>query len=71
MRAAILFLLWVACSAVLKSHAEIVQKFRRGLDAGHQQVIPRACAGHVEQVALGVVDFLQVRVVADRFDPFL
>ena len=42
-----------------------------GFDARHQQMIPRAGAGDVEQVALGVVDFLQIGVVADRLDALL
>jgi hypothetical protein len=31
-------------------------------------VIPRTCAGHIEQVALGVIDLLQIRIVADRLE---
>src|SRR3990170_574850 len=34
-------------------------------------MVPRTGAGDVEQVALGVIDFLQVRVVADCFDSLL
>jgi len=34
-------------------------------------MITRTFAGDVEQVALGVIDFLQIGVVTDRFDAFL
>ncbi len=34
-------------------------------------MIPRPRACHVEQLALGVIHFLQVGVVADRFDSLL
>jgi hypothetical protein len=34
-------------------------------------MIPRAGAGHVEQVALGIIYFLQIRIVADRLDALL
>ena len=50
---------------------EIIEKLRRRLDARDQQMIARAGAGDVEQVALGVVDLLQIGVVADRLDALL
>ena len=50
---------------------EIVQELRRRLDARDQQVVARAGAGDVEQVPLGVVDLLQVGVVADGLDALL
>lgn len=39
---------------------QVVQKLGRRIDAGDQEVIPRARARHVQQVALGVVHFLQI-----------
>ena len=51
--------------------AHIIQKLRGGLDTCHQQMIPRPRAGDVEKMALGVIHFLQIGVVADRFDALL
>jgi hypothetical protein len=42
---------------------QIVQELRRGANSGHQQEVTGARAGHVEQVALGLVDVLQIRFV--------
>jgi hypothetical protein len=50
---------------------QIIQKLRRRLDATHQQMIPSPRAGYVEQVALGVVDLFEVRVVGYGLDSFL
>jgi hypothetical protein len=50
---------------------EVVQKFGSGLDTRNQQMIPSAGAGDVEQVTLGIIDLLQVRIVADRLDALL
>jgi hypothetical protein len=49
----------------------VIEELRSRLDARHQQMIPRPRAGDVEQMTLGVVHFLQIGVVADRFDAFL
>ena len=54
-----------------KSHTEIVKELRRGFHARHEQMISRTGAGDVEQMAFGVVDFLQVGVVADGLDALL
>ena len=43
---------------------EVVQEFRCRIDPGNQQMIPGAGAGDIEQVALGVIDFLQIGVVS-------
>jgi hypothetical protein len=53
------------------SGSQIVEKLGRRLDAGDEQMIPRSGAGDIEQVALGVVDFLQVGVIAHGFDALL
>ena len=53
------------------SHPQIIEKFRCRFDARDQQMIPRAGARNVEQVAFGVVDFFQIRVVGRRLDPLL
>jgi hypothetical protein len=50
---------------------EIIQEFRYWFDTRNQKVITGASAGDVEQMALGVIDLLQVGIVANRFDPFL
>ena len=50
---------------------QIIQEFRGRIDARYQQMIPCTSAGNVEQVAFGVVDLFEVRVVRDRFDPLL
>ena len=39
--------------------------------AGHQQVISRTGAGDIYQLPLGIVDLLQVGVVADCLDTLL
>ena len=46
---------------------QIVEKFRGRIAARHQQMIARTRTGDVEQVALGIIDFLQIRIVAHRF----
>ena len=50
---------------------DIVQELGNRLDASDQQMIPSAGARDVQQVPFGVVDFLQVRIVADRLDALL
>src|ERR1019366_7004905 len=50
---------------------DVVHEFGYWLDDGNQQMIPRAGAGDVEQVAFGVVHFLQVGIVAYRLDALL
>jgi hypothetical protein len=50
---------------------EVVQKFGYRGDTTDQQMIPSAGTGHVEQVPLGVVDFLQVGVITDRLNALL
>ena len=57
--------------ATLITLHEVVQEFGYGGHASNQQMIPGTSAGNVEQVALGVIDFLQIGVVAHRLDPFL
>jgi hypothetical protein len=42
-----------------------------GIDSTHQQVIAGAGTGDVEQVPLGVIDFLQVGVIAHHLDALL
>jgi hypothetical protein len=41
--------------------AKSSKNFRYRINAGNQKMIPRARAGHVEQVALGVIHFLARR----------
>ena len=52
---------------------EVVQKFRYRIDSANQQMIPGAGAGDVEQVALGVIDLLQIgwRLAPPRAGLFL
>jgi hypothetical protein len=50
---------------------EVIQKFGYRGDTAHQQMIPSAGTGHVEQVPLGVIDFLQVSVITDRLNALL
>lgn len=52
-------------------HGEIVEEFRCGAHASHRGMIASPCAGYVEQMALGVVNFLQIGIVADRLDAVL
>ncbi len=59
------------CGPTLIALEKVVQEFGYRVGAANQQMIPGAGAGDVEQVALGVVDFLQIGVVADRFDALL
>ena len=61
----------VQLGSIAPSTSQIIQKLRCWSDACHEQMIAGAGAGYVEQVALGVVDFLQVGVVAYRFDSLL
>ena len=37
---------------------QIIQKLRYRCDTGYEEMIPRPGAGDIEQVALGVIDFL-------------
>ncbi len=53
------------------SHLKVIQKLRRRLNARHQQMVSCPRAGDVEQVALGVINFLQIGVVANRLDAIL
>ena len=55
----------------LLGQAQVIDKLRCGLDAGYQQVVPRAGAGDVKKVALGVVDLFEISVICNRFYPFL
>jgi hypothetical protein len=50
---------------------KIVEELRHGVDAGHQEMIPRARTGDVEQVALGVIYLLQIRIVSNGLDTLL
>ena len=49
----------------------VIQEFRRRSHARHQQMIPCAGTSDVQQVPLRVVDLFEIRIVRDRFDPFL
>src|ERR1700730_10043974 len=57
--------------ATLVAFHEVVQKFGYRVDTGNQEMIPSAGAGNVKQMPLGVVDLLQIGVIADRFDALL
>jgi hypothetical protein len=50
---------------------EIVQEFRYRVDAGNQQMIPGAGTGNVKQMAFGIINLLQIGIVADRLDALL
>ena len=56
-------------SLVLDLH--VIEKLRGRLDTRHQQIISCPSTGDVQQVALGIVDLLQIGVVADRLNPLL
>ena len=60
-----LWLRWVDLNA---SHHQVVQELRGRLYSGHEQVISGPGAGHVEQVALGVVDLFRLRILGGGFD---
>ena len=55
----------------LLSCAQIVEEFRRWSDASYQQLVPCSGARDIEQMPLGVVHFLEVRIVCDGFDTLL
>jgi hypothetical protein len=57
--------------ATLIALHEVVQKFGYWVHSGNQQMISGAGTGNVEQVPLGVVDLLQIGVVANRLDALL
>ncbi len=61
----------VQLGSIAPSTSQIIQKLGCGLDGRYAQMVTGSCAGDVEQVAFGVMDFLQVRVVAYRFDSLL
>jgi hypothetical protein len=50
---------------------EIIQELGNRVDTRNKQVIPSARASDVQQVPFCLIDFLQIRIVADRFDPLL
>ncbi len=50
---------------------EIVHEFRYGPHPGHEKVIPRPRTSDIQQVALGVVNLLHIRIVCRAFDSFL
>jgi hypothetical protein len=54
-----------------KSLPQVVQKFGCWSDASYQEVIPRSGAGDVKKLPLCTVDFFEVGVIRDRFDPVL
>ena len=53
------------------SFPHIIQEFRRRIDARHQQMIARPCAGDIQQMPFRVVDLFEIRIVGDRFNPLL
>jgi hypothetical protein len=57
--------------ATLIALHEVVQEFGYGGDTDYQQMIPGAGTGDIEQVTLGVIDLLQISVVADCLDALL
>ena len=57
--------------AYLRMVDQIIKKLRRWIDAGHKQMITSSGAGDIEQVTLGVVDLLKVRIIGYGFDTFL
>jgi hypothetical protein len=54
-----------------RSHPHVIKKLRPRLDSRDEQMVSGAGTGDVEQVALGVVDFLQVGVIAYGLDALL
>ena len=54
--------------AIYRDEGETATNMKR---AAFEQMIARAGAGDVKQVPLGVVDFFEIRVVRDGFNPFL
>lgn len=58
-------------SATLIVLHEVIQEFRHGSDPSYEQMVSGTGAGDVEQMALGVIDLLQIRIVTDRLDTLL
>ena len=50
------------------SVVQVVEKFGCWVDARHEQTVAGTGAGDVEQVALAVVDLLEIGIVCDRLD---
>ena len=50
---------------------QIVQKLRHRLNSRYKKIIPRASARHVQQLPFRVIDFLEIRLISNAFDPFL
>ncbi|MBM2812573.1 MAG: hypothetical protein HW416_3332 [Chloroflexi bacterium] len=50
---------------------KVAQKLRSRLHARHEQMVARSCAGDVEQMALRVVDLLEVGFVGHGLDALL
>src|SRR5260370_14891684 len=50
---------------------DVVEEFGYRVDAGNQQMIPGPGTGDIEQLALSVIHFLQISVVADGLDALL
>lgn len=61
----------VALVARMRLHYQVIQELRSGLRAGDEEVITRTRAGDVQEVALGVVNFLQVRIVGNSLNTLL
>jgi hypothetical protein len=50
---------------------DISKKFRSGLNAGNEQPVACASASDIEQVAFGIVNFIEFRFVSDGLDALL
>jgi hypothetical protein len=48
---------------------QVLRKLGGGLSPGHQQLIPGSGTSHVEQMALGVADLVELGFIARGFDP--
>lgn len=50
---------------------EIRKELGRGINGGDVEAFAGTGAGHIEEVTLGGVNFLEIRLVGDVFDAFL
>jgi hypothetical protein len=53
------------------SNPKIIEELSCWLDACNKQMVTCARAGDVEEMTLGVIDFLQICIIAHRFDSLL
>ena len=52
-------------------YQQVIKKLRCRFDTSYKEMVPRTRAGYVKQVPLGIIDFLEIGVIAYGFDAFL